>query len=180
MKFLKKLFGKTEPSGVTMQKQFDAASFQSTLEMHIQCMAAASSDCAKFAKQYLDSEVILMLAAGAVEKMTSMQTDGQQHSLGVSRPPVFFNITSLPVGLSSACQCFAQYGGYMKYLTQAWNSPAFQSSGCSVWFHVLCGPEEGGHWVQITACSVRAPHVLKTPVLALDLLTRTERKSVGL
>jgi hypothetical protein len=151
------------------------------LSEHLHRISAASPDCAQFINQYLDSGTLGILVPAALEKLALSQSDSSQHSFALSRPPVFFNVTTLPIDLAGGRDWFTRAcGGYLRYLDQAWSSAAIRSSNCSVWCHVICGPTLAGFWVQLALCSIREPRIITTGVLPIDFLSAEERKSVGL
>jgi len=126
-----------------------------TLRNHLQRVRRDFPYIVPFLDKYFGDDRVLMIAQRASIGIMLTLTDGKQHSDVVPQQPVFFHISTLPVGPDQARDWFVRnYGGYTKFMYKTWGSEKFRQTGCSIWCHVVYGVVEKGIWVNMSICPV--------------------------
>lgn len=159
----------------------DAALFRERVTEHRSRMLTAGESHAAFLHAHLSDEIVELLSPMAAQKMALTQNDGEEHSVMVARSPVCYVLCTLRLKLGEASGWFERrYGGYGELLAQCWNTDTYRTTACEVLCHITYGRSRENAWTNITIFPVRSDHFTFQPILAIDLLSRTERRTHGI
>lgn len=180
MSLFKRLFG-GKPIVSASPSVDDSSMFTERVGDHRARMMTAGALHAAFLREYLSDEIIALLAPFAAQKMALTQSDGEEHSVMLARPPVCYTLCTLPVRLVEAAGWFERrYGGYGELLAHCWNTDTYRSASCEVLVHVTYGRIRADAWTNITVFPVRSQAFTFQPILAIDLLSAEERRKSGI
>jgi HEAT repeat protein len=158
-----------------------AALFVQRVQAHRARMMAAGPDYQEFLQQHLSDDVLAMLAPAAAEKMNLTESDGDEHSIMLAGAPVCFVLCTVPVATREGAHWYERrYGGYTRVLEHCSNSDMYRSSGSEVLCHITYGHSGHETWVNITLLPVHSAQFSFQPILAIDLLSPSEKRVSGI
>lgn len=155
--------------------------FIERLTAHRTKMLSSSAQHVDFLQKYLSSDVIDTLSKVAAEKMRLTLGDKKEHSQGLAKSPVYYVVCTVPGSIKKTASLFeSNYGGYSKVLEGLWNSSAFTGTGCEVLIHITYGRDKEEGWVNVTIFPIKSTQFSFKPIIAIDLLSQSERQSMGI
>jgi hypothetical protein len=155
--------------------------FDRTFARHLDRIRSQSPELEAFLDRHFAADWVADLAQVAEREMRQTLSDGDEHGTALSRPPVYYQISTLQGDLSQARDWFLRrYGGYTKALEGMWNSTGYRTSGCSVLCHViyLCTSEQ--IWAHLAICPLGESAPIDQWVMPIEFLSPAERATLDL
>lgn len=156
------------------------AIFLDRLTAHRARIASAGPGYDEFLQEHLSDEILAVLASQAAGKMALTASDGEEHSMMLSRSPVSYVVCTVPVAPSECASWYEhRFGGYLKVLEGCWNSNNYRAAGAEVLCHVTYGLSGEDAWINVSIFPIRSTQFNFQPVLATDLLSSAEKAELG-
>ena len=155
--------------------QFLAAFLQ-----HLERLKTQSDDVDRFIHDYLKDGVCNQLAAAAVDKMSVTLADRKEHSSALIKPPVIYDIATIPVDLNRAKEWFArEHGSYTKFVEDMWEGFKKFSRTSSIFCHVMYGWGKEGGWVHLGVWPMGENPDSEAIIVPVECLTDEEKRHLG-
>lgn len=155
--------------------QFLAAFYQ-----HLARLNNQSGNMQRFIDQFLTDGVCNQIAAAAVDKMDATLADRKEHSSALIRPPVVYDISTMPIELDRAREWFAmEHGSYTQFVEEMWETFKKFTHTCSIFCHVVYGWGKDGGWVHLGVWPMEKTADPETMVIPIECLTEEEKRGFG-
>jgi hypothetical protein len=170
--------GEQEPE---LRSTEGTGAFLRTFAAHLQRVRILAPNLSAFLDRYFSALQLEELAGLAEEEMRRTVSDREEHSIAVPRPPLYFQVSTVVSTIDRAVDWFTRrHGGYTKILEQAWSSPLFRNSGCSIVCHVVYGHTGEEVWVHMALCPIGEASPIDHWVVPIEFLNDEERRQAGL
>jgi hypothetical protein len=152
-----------------------------TKDTAIQKMRNHSSRYDGFLRQYFSASEIPVIASQAARDMISTQNDKTGHTSLLIKPPVFYELSTIPTTIDNASNWFVEHhGGYMDSVKETLDKPSFQKSFCSTLCQVFFGWSGQGYWSHLAIYPIGDNSPTDTALYPNEFFTLKEKKELGL
>lgn len=166
-------------TGATKEEVDDSITFRDCLGKHLYRIRAIGSTYASFVNQHINDDIIDSLAGMAKEAMSLTQADLDEHGATLAKPPILYQICTLPVEIEHARAWFSQkHGGYVKFINNSFSSEHFAAPGCAVLCLITYGRTTDA-WISITIVpAVDDPDPVE--IMSVEFLSEEEKRTLSL
>jgi pSer/pThr/pTyr-binding forkhead associated (FHA) protein/Mg-chelatase subunit ChlD len=163
----------------TREEVNDSIIFKDCLGKHLDRIRALGSTYESFVNQYIHDDIIDILAGMAKEAMSLTQADLDEHGATLAKPPVLYQLCTLPVEIEHARTWFSQkHGGYVKFINNSFSSKHFTTPGCTVLCLITYGRTTDA-WISITIVpAVDDPDPVE--IMSVEFLSEEEKRTLSL
>ena len=151
--------------------------FATILKQHLQRVKEFLPSLKPFIDQYFHDRQVQELTMIAQEKLNLSVSDGEEHSMALTVPPVFFHVSTIPVSLLKAKDWYEERcGGYLQMVMSIFE----QFKEIAKWDYycnIICGCDGGRIWLNM--CVIPEDKSLES-LMPLDILSAEEKEQLGL
>ncbi len=162
-------------------EQNTSACFLLAFHFHLERLSRQSEGVRTFFDRFLPSKMCDQIAAIAVDKMNLTLADRKEHSASIIKPPVLYDISTMPVEMARAREWFAQeHGGYTRFVEEMWEflKKKFDRD-CAIFCHIMYGWGKDGGWVHLGVWPMEESADPQALIVPIECLTEEEKRAAG-
>jgi hypothetical protein len=155
--------------------------FLQAFQRHLDRLNSQSNDAVqRFIYHYLPTGVCNQIAAAAVDKMDVTIADQKEHSSALIRPPVVYDISTMPIEMDCAREWFAKkHGSYSQFIDEMWEAFKKLNRTYSIVCHVMYGWGKDGGWVHLRVWPMEENADSDAIIVPAECLTEEEKRALG-
>jgi hypothetical protein len=155
--------------------------FLQAFQQHLDRLNSQSDDAVqRFIYHYLPTGVCNQIAAAAVDKMTVTLADHKEHSSALIKPPVVYDIATMPIEMDRAREWFArEHGSYSQFVEEMWQAFKKMTKTSSIFCHIMYGWGKDGGWVHLGVWPMEESADSEALIIPIECLTDEEKRTLG-